>query len=349
MIELLVVMAVIGILVSLLMPAVGTVRESGRRTSCGNSMRQLGLALNNYHQSHKTFPPAMFVYRDRENNNKADDPQTSTKPQPNWLISILPLIEQTPVYKKFDFKKPLSDTANYEARGAVIPVFLCPSDIGSKTMFAREGEGDNWARGNYGANASLAPLSTSNLGMNSANWSKGWIRGVMGADVACSIDEIFDGVTNTILLLELRVGLNDKDRRGTWALGGPGASSVWGHGTGSTLGPNNCNQSSDYILGCQEVVTAATRTAMNRECMGCASGRPSSQATTRSRHSGGVNVCMVDGSLRFVTDSIDRSSTGSLPSKSPAANPKDVATQNFRIWERLNASADRLPVDTTKF
>jgi prepilin-type N-terminal cleavage/methylation domain-containing protein/prepilin-type processing-associated H-X9-DG protein len=348
MVELLVVMAVIGILISLLMPAVSTVRESARRTACANNIRQLGMALNNYHQSHKVFPPAMFVYRDREN-NKQDDPTTSTKHQQNWLVCLLPLIEQTTIYKKFDFKKPLSDQVNMESRSAVIPVLLCPSDIGSKTLFSRESDGQNWARGNYAANSSLAPLATNNVGATSANWSKGWLRGVMGADVACSIDEIFDGASSTILLSEVRVGLSDKDRRGTWALGGPGASSLWGHGTGATLGPNNCNSSSDSILGCQEVVTAVTRTVMNRECMGCAAGRNNVQATARSRHTGGVNACMVDASVRFINDNIDRSPTGSLPGKSPAANPNDPATQNFRIWERLNASADRLPVDMSKF
>jgi prepilin-type processing-associated H-X9-DG protein len=345
MIELLVVMSIIAILMSLLMPAVNTARESGRRASCANSIRQLGMALNNYHTSHKTFPPSMFVYKDVEKDNKYEDPTNITKHQMNWVVCILPFLDANPVYKSFDFKKPLSDQANYTARGSNIPVMLCPSDTGSNVLFSRTSEGDHWARGNYGANASLMPLSTSNMGMFSTYWTKGWLRGVMGANVASSIDEIVDGASNTILLAELRIGLNEYDRRGTWALGGPGASSLWGHAYGDDIGPNNCNSNADDILGCQEVVTAVTRTQMNRQCMGCAAGKPNAQATARSRHAGGVNVCMVDASARFLSDYIDRTPTGVRNSDPVKSN----WSKDFRVWERLNASADRLPVDMTKF
>jgi prepilin-type processing-associated H-X9-DG protein len=287
----------------------------------------------------------MFVYKDRENNNKEDDPTNSTNHQMNWLVCILPFIEQTPIYKKFDFKKPLTDDVNRVARGTPIPVLLCGSDTGAKIPFARTGEGDNWARGNYGANASLMPLSKTNMGMSSTYWTKGWLRGVMGANAACSIDEIYDGVTNTILLAELRIGMDEKDRRGTWALGGPGSSSLWGHGSGDDIGPNNCNYNADDIVGCQEVVTAVTRTQMTRQCMGCAVGKQNAQATARSRHAGGVNVCMVDGSTRFLSDYIERSTSG-VRGTAPLQN---TWANDFRVWERLNASADRLPVDSSKF
>jgi prepilin-type processing-associated H-X9-DG protein len=346
MIELLVVMSIIALLMSLLLPAVNTAREAGRRASCANNIRQLGVALNNYHTSHRTFPPSMFVYKDKEKDNQYEDPTKITKPQINWLVCILPLIDAAPVYRKFDLTKPLSDQANMTARSTTIPVLLCPSDSGSTVLFSRAGEGENWARGNYGANASLMPLSTSNMGIYATYWTKGWLRGVMGANVACSIDEIYDGASNTILLAELRIGVNDKDRRGTWALGGPGASSLWGHAYGDDIGPNNCNSSADDILGCQEITSdgSITRTQLQRECMGCASGKPNAQATARSRHAGGVNVCMVDTSTRFVSDYVDRTPTG-VRSSDPV---KGNWSKDFRVWERINASSDRLPVDPTK-
>lgn len=330
MVELLVVMSIIAVLIAMLLPAVNVAREAGRRSRCANNIRQLGLALNSYHQTHKTFPPAMFVAKD-------EDPTTTTKHQINWLICLLRFIEQEPVYKKFDFKKPLIDKANYEARNAYIPLLLCPTDSGSDVRFARSGEGDGWSRSNYAANSSLADLSKNNVGMSSPHWSQGWIRGVMGANVACTIDEIYDGVTNTILLEEVRIGLAAADRRGTWALGGPGSSSVWGH----RMGPNNCGSSADYILGCAELSSDPGRSILTRQCMGCNQSGRNSRATTRSRHPGGVNVCMADASVRFITDSIDRGTTGTPDAKN--------RPQDFRIWERLNASADRLPVDMTQF
>ncbi len=329
LVELLVVMAIIAILVSLLMPAVNTGRETARRSSCANNIRQLGVALNNYHQSHRTFPPSIWVA-------KGENPLTTTRYQPNWVIAILPFIEQTAVYKSFDFTKPISDPANRTARGTTIPLMLCGSDVGANIRFSRSSEGDNWARGNYGANGSIQQLSNSNVGFSSTLWTKGWCRGVMGANVACSIDEIYDGASNTILLGELRIGLTEEDRRGTWAMGAPAASSLWGHGSDDGIGPNNCARSSDNIMGCSDLWKTPGSTRLGKECMGCCQSCQSSQGTARSRHAGGVNVCMVDCSARFVSDFIEKASAWSLSQK------------DFRTWERLNASSDRLPVDLSR-
>jgi prepilin-type N-terminal cleavage/methylation domain-containing protein/prepilin-type processing-associated H-X9-DG protein len=329
LVELLVVMAIIGILISLLMPAVTSTREAARRSSCGNNIRQLGLALNTYHQMHRVFPPSIWVAKD-------EDPLTSTKYQPNWVIAILPFIDQLPLYKKFDLKKPISDPSNREARGTPVPLLLCSSDTGANVKFTKGQEGDNWARGNYGANGSIQQLSKSNMGISSSLWSKGWCRGVMGANVACSIDEIFDGESNTVLLSELRIGLSEIDRRGTWAMGSPAASSLWGHGSDDGIGPNNCTLQSDNIMGCADLWKSLGSTRLARECMGCCQGCQSSQGAARSRHPGGVNVCLVDCSVRFISDFVEKASAWSLSLK------------DFRTWERLNASADRLPVDFSR-
>jgi len=329
MVELLVVMSIIAILIAMLLPAVNVARESARRASCANNIHQLGLALNSYHQTHRLFPPSLYVAQ-------GENPITTTKYQPNWVIAILPFIEQLALYKKFDFTKPISDQANREARGISLALMLCPSDTGRQTKFSKSSEGDNWARGNYGANGSIWQLSTSNVGISSSLWAKGWCRGVMGANVACSIDDIYDGASNTILLGELRIGLSEIDRRGTWAMAVPAASSLWGHGSDDAIGPNNCAAASDNIMGCTDL-WRALGSRLTKECMGCCSGCNSSQGTARSRHPGGVNVCMVDGSTRFISDFIEKAT-----SWTPNLN-------DFRTWERLNASADRLPVDLTRF
>jgi len=127
MVELLAVMSIIAILVGMLLPAVNVARGSARRSRCSNNIHQLGLALNNYHQTHKTFPPAMFILKD-------EDPTNTTQHQINWVICLLPFIDQTPVYKQFDFKKPINDQASYAARGANIPVLLCSSSLWGHAM-----------------------------------------------------------------------------------------------------------------------------------------------------------------------------------------------------------------------
>lgn len=330
LVELLVVMSIIAVLIAMLLPAVNVAREAGRRTTCGNNIRNLGLALNNYHQSHRIFPPSMFV-------PKGENPLTITKHEINWVIMLLPYIEQVPLYKKFDLTKPISDKANREARGANIPIMLCPTDSGRDVPFSRSSEGDNWARGNYGVNGSIRQLATSNVGLNSSSWGRGWCRGVMGANVACSIDDIVDGVSQTILLGELRIGLSEKDRRGVWAMGAPAASSLWGHASDDGIGPNNCAAASDNVNGCSEIWSDVGSSRITRECMGCCRSCQSSQGTARSRHPGGVNVCMVDGSVRFISDFIEKGSAWTL------------SLNDFRTWERLNASADRLPIDMTSF
>src|SRR5262249_31929159 len=151
------------------------------------------------------------------------------------------------LYDQFDITKPLTDTANANAlknpRNIRVPTMLCPTDSGSDVPFA----GDNvskypWARGNYAANgangalytdisghASWYPVHCGVSGQSAAN-APGWVdlsrRGVMGAGVAVRMKEITDGISKTMLISEVRIGLADVDRRGTWALGAPGASAL---------------------------------------------------------------------------------------------------------------------------
>src|SRR5512135_122792 len=95
LIELLVVIAVIGILVALLLPAVQAAREAARRMQCSNNLKQIGLALHNYHDANKKFP-----FGSRGGSSWA---QTGIKDGTNWRVSILPYLEQTALYSKLNF------------------------------------------------------------------------------------------------------------------------------------------------------------------------------------------------------------------------------------------------------
>ena len=335
LVELLVVITIIGILIALLLPAVQAAREAARRAQCQNNLKQLGLGVLNYESTYKIFPPSA----DFRNTNV----DTDTEHWTNWVILILPFIEQQGLYDSFNFAVPVSHDDNRDERGTVLSIMLCPSDGGSRrTPFSRSGEGDNWARGNYGANGSLGAYHTNYAGRSAAGptaelWVSRYGRGVMGANASVSMAEIRDGSSNTILLAELRTGLAAVDRRGVWALTGPGASSLWMHGSDDAIGPNSCTGASDNILGCAEIVSAVGQDTLNRECMTCCNGCTSTQGAPRSRHTGGVHVCLADGSVRFISNFIEKGTSWTL-------DPND-----FLTWQRLCASADQMPIDASKY
>ena len=155
-------------------------------------------------------------------------------------------------------------------------------------------------------------------------------------NVALSIAKITDGTTHTILIGELRAGLNQYDPRGTWALGVAGASSFWAHGSDNAIGPNACVPNSDGIFGCGRIKGAqGGEEALLAECMPC--DDVAGQGTVRSMHVGGAYVGFVDGSVHFISDFIDK---GTL---------WDLDPNEYRTWQRLCASGDQQVVDQSEF
>ncbi len=356
LVELLVVITIIGILIALLLPAVQSAREAARKLQCSNNMKNLALALHEYHTSYGTFPPHS-VWRLASNRTKFDvtaatvEIQNNKNLSENWAILILPQLEQTPLYKSFDLTKPISGTTsavNVTARGTQLAVMLCPTDTYNRkplnySMTTKaNGMGDGWARGNYGANGSCGYLTYSAGGSfydgaNPANWYDKRITGVMGANLACRIDDIKDGTSNTILLGELRTGVTSADSRGTWALATGCASGLWACGwLGNDAGPNyNGDTLADDVLTCNDVEAAVggavAITKMGMSCDGW--GAADWQQTTRSLHIGGVNICLCDGSVRFISDFVQ---TG-------------TSSTAFSVWDKLLLSHDGQPIDASSF
>lgn len=130
LVELLVVIAVIGILVALLLPATRNSREAARRSQCKNNLKQILLALHNYHDQYQAFPPAWTV-------------DASGRRLHSWRTLILPFADQTPLYERIDLSKPWDDPVNAEAAKQTPSIYVCPSvefDPGRTVYVAMVGE-----------------------------------------------------------------------------------------------------------------------------------------------------------------------------------------------------------------
>jgi prepilin-type N-terminal cleavage/methylation domain-containing protein/prepilin-type processing-associated H-X9-DG protein len=334
LVELLVVIAIIGILVALLLPAIQAAREAARRSQCQSNIHNVALAVLNYESSKKILPPGMTFDRAQGGNV-----HTLARYGPNWIIHILPYMEEQGLRDSFDPKvfqnfavainEPGAGNANVKARGQIIASMLCPSDPFNRTLY--QGHGGNYARTNYAASAGRAfiygaipnpPSGTPSkddrmAGPDPPN-NNGWIdacqRGVMGPNVAAALKRITDGTTKTIMLGEIRSGPTENDGRGVWALGHAGSSLLAKYGSkGDANGPNYCDIHADDVYSdiCASASGACTITGANPiaqiECMGCSGGGGFDQATIRSKHPGGANMAMADGSVQWIADDIETS------------------------------------------
>lgn len=348
LVELLVVIAIIGVLIALLLPAVQSARESARRTQCRSNLKQIGLALQMYHDAKDAFPPATTW----------DDPRlmdrvNSSHFGANWVIQTLSFMEGQTIHDSFDLTKPIPDPANLPIVGTSIPVLLCASDGYNTAPFEAAANrrtsflGDvSWARGNYGANAGLGFLSLTahcssleghGCSAKPENWTYYRTRGVMGANLSSSMKDIIDGTSNTIMVAEIRAGVNESDVRGTWAMEGAGPSAIAAHGfVGDARGPNCSFVNSDDIAACRVArARAGGPEALAQLGMGCfpSSGADNRQACPRSLHVNGINVVMCDGSVQWIGDFIEVST---------------VAGQ-ISVWDRLNLASDTDIIDDEAF
>ncbi len=279
LIELLVVIAIIAILIALLLPAVQQAREAARRSACKNNLKQLGLALHNYHDTHRVFP---FAH--------VDEGIMVKHRRVCWFQMILPFIDQAPLYKIFE-----ANTNNWvhampvSIRRAIVTPMICPSNPSSPNFSS--GDDGLGFQGNYvlcfGSVKTNLHNSTSRNGMFSMN-SKTRIR------------DVTDGTSNTIL------GGEAITRPGTGGWGGAGG--YWGGAPHASWGftteepPNTPLPDVNHTCKSTSIVEAP--------CTSDASG--SRYNFSRSYHTGGAQFIMADGRVRFISENINRSTFQAL-------------------------------------
>jgi prepilin-type N-terminal cleavage/methylation domain-containing protein len=293
LVELLVVIAIIGILVALLLPAIQAAREAARRTQCTNNLKQVAMALHNYHDTHKVFPPGIV-----DNNpayNSAIDVQNNLNGLA-WSALILPFIEQAPLYDEMrgqtqefmrHWERDLANTTAVIAAARVgIPTYNCPSD----TMAAL-----NTKRSNFGKNNYLG-----NSGNNAAIDRHGifWVNSRVG------MRDIDDGTANTVLVIE-RTGTTDNRRRNC------GEISV-------APGLVNCNWNAGLWIGARFIGSqVAWHPGLNSTDVDSYGGQNLTYLINSSNrdwgpswgngsdHPGGLQMALCDGAVRFVNESVD--------------------------------------------
>lgn len=302
LIELLVVIAIIAVLIGLLLPAVQKVREAAARSTCSNNIKQLGLAMHNFHDVEGQFPRAGVHNRD---GTRASP--TSSSWGHSWMVEILPYIEQKNLQDMYDFTLTRSrDSGNRPVIRTEIPNIRCPSDAERKSFWHNGSSSRPYARGNYAVNCgagNASPGTDFNLKRERGPFH-------LRMHYAAEVLAITDGTSNTILIGEIVAGDRTGDVRGAWAYptGMQFSGGEPSYRSNRILLPPNGNALDDRLMDRPHRCSADGQDRWLR----CTGGGSRGFQTSRSKHSGGVNVCMADGSVRFIRDNIELQTWRSL-------------------------------------
>ncbi|MFN6050713.1 MAG: DUF1559 domain-containing protein [Gemmataceae bacterium] len=332
LIELLVVIAIIAILIGLLLPAVQKVRAAASNAKCQNQLKQLGVAMHNYHSTFMVFPPA------GKNYSVTNILRTATygNPEPiaynhHGLLLMLPYLEQEALYKKFNMMAPTCNmvrpavssvttlaTPNAAASGNAalsvnkIPGLLCPADDGPQTM-------DAAGMANYGPDGANGPVpyktsydfvtaALANDGDIVANYWKGapsTYKRMSGENSTTRVTDISDGSSNTLAMTEQTLDTFN-GRTSCWAYRGYLAYGL------------------DPVGGYNITIPAKGLNVWKYNTNPAKPGQRASWYNAASMHTGGVNFLIGDGSVRFLNENIDLTLLGNLCTMSGGEVPGNL-------------------------
>jgi prepilin-type N-terminal cleavage/methylation domain-containing protein/prepilin-type processing-associated H-X9-DG protein len=330
LVELLVVIAIIGVLVSLLLPAVSAAREAARRAQCSNNLKNLGLAMMNYHDSNKKFPLGAVC------NNCPTSSSYSFRDSPpqiwstTWVISILPQLEQQNMFNLWNPGANYGVTAQRQVTGTPLVIFKCPSDVTAKEIIDPDG-GTNvgtFDKGNYGLNYGGGSANENGNSGNHAgpedkpSWTqqaygilsknRGFasLRDVTGQPSNVGLNDVTDGGSNSIMIGEM-LHLNDNgDSRGCWGKAHGASISAFTTGDPEVDGSvgivtPNVKAIGIYRDGPVHCGNGAAAGDPDLDCLD-KSGDGLGGNAMRSKHPGGAQAVFADGHIQFITNNIDK-------------------------------------------
>jgi len=294
LVELLVVIAIIGILIALLLPAVQSAREAARRIQCGNKIKQIALALHNYHTSHGAFPPGGV---NNVGGTMCEGGRINLDNRAPWTVLVLPYLEQMNRYERFNLKGTfygvITDERNTNVDNAVEQkrpnaAFQCPSDPRSKA----EVHNNNY----YGVQGGGAEPTCIPPGQSGYTEFRNWVfytNGIFFNNSAIRVTDILDGSTNVFMIGETKYQTPyDPVLRPHY--GQSWASAFRTHGNWNRV--NN-------LAAAQVQINLAPVTNW---------GLSWDARTFGSYHPGGCHFAMADGSVHFVSENIDLDTYRSL-------------------------------------
>ncbi|QDT66303.1 DUF1559 domain-containing protein [Calycomorphotria hydatis] len=312
LIELLVVIGIIAILIALLLPAVQQAREAARRSQCKNNLKQIGLAMHNYHDAYSTLPPCYIRNREASDN---DGHWT-------WSAMILPFVEQAALFQKFDVGAKTAsqglgaETVAFQSR---YEIFRCPSDTGP-TIYPGSGSSLGYTINldpPSGSSQSNVPVAITNYVVSNNNYlvrrnkatnylngrdggSGGGAVGAFWEDSRCRFRDVTDGLSNTILVGERAYEIEGNEMLAAmlFAVRDTGSSGSMGAGP-------SCQ------FDCPDSSTNQGLTSIAASSLGGINPAPITgshdNASYSSRHVGGAQFLMGDGSVHFLSENIDNS------------------------------------------
>lgn len=315
LVELLVVIAIIGILIALLLPAVQAAREAARRTQCSNKLKQVLLAVHNYHDTYKAFPATL----------------TGTAGHQHRLspcVPILPFMEQQAMYDVI-YAPPHTSPTNRSVEWPCteMPAFRCPSDGRPR----RYDDPD-------------APLKPKNIVFCAGDQplaaaSSSSVRGIFGIRNWAPISEVHDGTSNTIAISEAIIPAGPTvNAAAANSLGSTplDCRSVYLPGTGGYVPGTRLKYAHRWAWAFGWPAHSLFMTILPPNSANCLSGTSDSGYaldSASSYHPGGAHVGMADGSVRFVHEAID---TGNLAEPYPEA--RDTHPSPYGVWGAMGTS-----------
>jgi prepilin-type N-terminal cleavage/methylation domain-containing protein/prepilin-type processing-associated H-X9-DG protein len=324
LVELLVVIAIIGVLIALLLPAVQMAREAARRISCGNNLKQFGIGLHLYHDTHQVFAPAGVKFR---NENWGANWGNDIRPHIGWQVRVMPFMEQNTLFEKLNMNQDnafltpiLSGGQTVSAWSVNVPYAVCPSDTVDNIWNGR-------AQGSYcgslgsqqtpSANPScqqyMAPDVNYLQGGHSGHgnsWLTTDVNGMFSRlGLETKMASVTDGTSNTIMVGEVLMDCTDH-RDGWWSFNGG----------------NNAHASTSVPIN--NMLTCARSDAEAAE-WGYALPTCRVQSNWnyswgfRSRHPAGAQFVFVDGSVHFISKTVNYNTYQYLGSRNDGRTPQN--------------------------